>query len=78
MYTNLLVVVIVDLQKSSNAGPVVELWRGETINTSHSNNFAQVAPLMVDAAFWHFDETIPSKVRHQFSEEETKKLPGTK
>lgn len=78
IYTNQLVVVIVDLKKSSNAGPAVELWGGETINTSHSNNFMQVAPLMGDAALRHFGETIPSKVRHQFSEEETKKLQKTK
>ncbi|SLM50077.1 exported protein of unknown function [Nitrospira japonica] len=72
-YTNQLVVVVVDLQKSSNTGPVVELWRGETTNTSRSKNFEQVAPLMVDAAFQHFGESTPSAVRHQFTLEDGKK-----
>lgn len=78
MYTNQLIVVVVDLQKSGNAAPIVELWRGETTNLSHSKNFGQVAPLMVDAAFRHFGETTPDKVRHQFTEEEAKKLQETK
>jgi len=73
MYTNQLVIVVVDLHKSSNTGPVVELWRGETTNTSRSNNFEQVAPLMVDVAFQHFGESTPSKVRHQFTLEDGKK-----
>lgn len=73
MYTNQLVIVVVDLHKSSNSGPVVELWRGETTNSSSAKNFEQVAPLMVDAAFQHFGENTSNKVRHQFTIEDGKK-----
>jgi hypothetical protein len=78
MYTNQLVIVVVDLQKSSNTGPLVELWRGETTNSSSSKNFEQVAPLMVDAAFQHFGESTPSKMRHEFTLEDGKKPQETK
>jgi hypothetical protein len=44
-----------------------ELWRGETMNTSSSNDLTQLAPLMVEAAFQHFGETTPTSVSHQFS-----------
>lgn len=73
-YKNQLVIVVLDLQKSRETGATVELWRGETMNTSSSNDLAQLAPLMVDAAFRHFGETTASSVSHQFTDEESKKI----
>ena len=73
-YKNQLVIVVLDLQKSRETGATVELWRGETMNTSSSNDLAQLAPLMVDAAFRHFGETTSSSVSHQFTDEDNKKL----
>ncbi|MGC4097124.1 MAG: DUF4136 domain-containing protein [Nitrospira sp.] len=72
-----LVIVVLDLLKSRAAGTAAELWRGETMNSSHSNDFTRLAPLMVDAAFQHFGETTPSSVSHHFTEEESQKLQGT-
>lgn len=73
-YKNQLVIVVVDLQKSRETGAAVELWRGETMNTSSSDDLAPLAPLMVDAAFRHFGETTSSSVSHQFTDEESKKI----
>jgi hypothetical protein len=44
------------------------------MNTSSSNDLAQLVPLMVDVAFQHFGETTSSSVSHQFTEEESKKI----
>ncbi|MGC4098134.1 MAG: DUF4136 domain-containing protein [Nitrospira sp.] len=73
-YKNQLVIVVLDLQRSRGAGSAVELWRGETMNTSSSNDLTQLAPLMVDAAFRHFGETTPRSVPHHFTDEESKKI----
>ncbi len=73
-YKNQLVIVVLDLQKSRETGAAVELWRGETMNTSSSSDLPQLAPLMVDAAFQHFGETTSSSVSHQFTDEDSKKI----
>lgn len=78
IYTNQMVIVVLDLQKSRAAGKAVELWRGDTMYTGSSNDLAQLAPLMIDAAFRHFGDTTPDTVRYQFSEEEIKKLQESK
>ena len=73
-YKNQLVIVVLDLQKSRETGAAVEIWRGETMNTSSSNDLAQLVPLMVDVMFQHFGETTSRSVSHQFTEEESKKI----
>ncbi|MDN5941029.1 MAG: DUF4136 domain-containing protein [Nitrospira sp.] len=65
--TSQMVIVVVDLQKSRATGKPVELWRGETIYTGSSNDLAQLAPLMVDAAFRHFGDTTPDMARHIYN-----------
>lgn len=77
-YTNQVVIVVLDLQRSRAAGKAVELWRGETMYTGSSNDLAQLAPLMIEAAFRHFGDTTPDMVRHQFSEADIKKLQESK
>ena len=77
-YTNQLVIVIVDLQQSRTQRSTVELWRGETFNTSHSNNLQRAAPLMVDAAFRHFGDTTAGQVQHTFGEKEADTIRGLK
>ncbi len=71
-YKNQLVIVVLDLQKSRETGAAAELWRGETMTTSSSNDLTQLAPLMVEAAFQHFGET--TSARHEFTDEESKKI----
>ncbi|BCA56623.1 exported protein of unknown function [Nitrospira sp. KM1] len=78
LYTNQLVIVVVDFQKSNSTGSAVELWRGETMNTSGSRDLKELAPLMVDAAFQHFGENTSNQVKHQFTEEEIKKIRESK
>ena len=75
-YNNQLVIVVVDLEKSRGSEALVELWRGETMNTGRSNDLDQLAPLMVDAAFQHFGEATSNSVRHVFTEEEIQNRPA--
>lgn len=69
-YQNQLVIVVVDMKKSSASGAAVGLWRGDTMQTGSSNDLTNLAPLMVEAAFRHFGETTATSVSHQFSPEE--------
>jgi hypothetical protein len=69
-YQNQLVIVVVDMKKSSASGAAVELWRGDTLQTGNSNDLTNLAPLMVEAAFRHFGETTATAVSHRFSPEE--------
>lgn len=73
-YTNQLVIVVLDLKKSAASGAKAELWRGETMNRSNSNDLKALAPVMVDVAFRHLGETTSGSMRHQFTEEEIGKL----
>jgi Domain of unknown function (DUF4136) len=72
--TSQMVIIVGDLPKSRAAGQLVELWRGETTHTGHTNELPQLAPLLVDATFRHFGESTPAPVDHTFGEEEIKKL----
>lgn len=69
-YQNQLVIVVVDMKKSSASGAAVELWRGDTMQSGSSNDLTNLAPLMVEAAFRHFGETTAGAMSHRFSPEE--------
>ena len=73
-----MVIVVGDLPKSREAGQLVELWRGETTHTGHTNELPRLAPLLVDATFRHFGESTSTSVQHTFDENEMKKLQETK
>jgi hypothetical protein len=72
--TSQMVIIVGDLPKSRAAGELVELWRGESRHTGHTNELPQLAPLLVDATFRHFGESTSAPVDHTFGEEEIKKL----
>jgi hypothetical protein len=76
--TSQMVIIVGDLPKSRAAGELVELWRGESRHTGHTNELPQLAPLLVDATFRHFGESTSAPVDHTFGEEEVKKLRGAK
>jgi hypothetical protein len=71
-----MMVIVGDLPKSREAGQLVELWRGESRHTGHTNELPQLAPLLVDATFRHFGESTSASVDHTFGEEQVKKLRG--
>lgn len=76
--TSQMMIIVGDLPKSRAAGQLVELWRGESRHTGHTNDLPQLAPLLVDATFRHFGESTPASVDHTFGEEEVKRLRGAK
>lgn len=43
-----------------------------------SNDLSTSSPLMMDAVFQHFGQTTPGSVRHQFADEERKRIRQTK
>lgn len=76
--TSQVVIVVGDLPKSREAGQLVELWRGETTHTGHTNELPRLTPLLVEGTFRHFGESTSTSVQHTFDENETKKLQETK
>lgn len=69
-YVSQVVVIVADLPQSRSAGDPIELWRGQARTEGPSKDLPGVAPLLVQAAFRHFDQTTAQPVRHSFEEED--------
>ena len=77
-YKRILIIDVVDAQKSQKEGTSTSLWKGEITSRGYSSDLRLVMPYLIEAAFQHFGENTKKGIRHVIYEdaEEIKKLQG--